>query len=92
MLAGLNLTGAAMRPLQTAFPVAAPAVPLALRFAQVRGQTERLIEPLSAQDCQFQSIRGASPAKWHLAHLSRFFRNLCAGALEPAIFSPETAQ
>jgi len=32
MLAGLNLTEASMLSLQTAFPVAAPAVPLALRF------------------------------------------------------------
>ena len=92
MLTGLNLTGTAMRPLQTVFSAAAPAVPLALRFAQARGQTERLFEPLSAHVCQLQSIRGASPAKWHLAHLSRFFRRFFAGALQPAIFSPETAQ
>ena len=58
---------------QTAFPTAAPALPLTLRFEQVRAQTERLIEPLTAEDCQLQSMPDASPAKWHLAHLTWFF-------------------
>ena len=59
--------------IQTTFPTIAPALPLALRFGQVRAQTERLIEPLSAEDCQLQSMPDASPAKWHLAHLTWFF-------------------
>ena len=68
---------------QTAFSIAAPALPLALRFKQVRGQTERLIEPLTAEDCQLQSMPDASPAKWHLAHLTWFFETFVLERFEP---------
>jgi ergothioneine biosynthesis protein EgtB len=43
------------------------------RFTQIRGQTELLSAPLSAEDCQLQSMPDASPTKWHLAHLTWFF-------------------
>jgi len=46
---------------------------LAQRFRAVREQTEKLVRPLSAEDCQLQSMPDASPAKWHLAHLTWFF-------------------
>ncbi len=42
-------------------------------YARVRSESEALVVPLSAEDCQVQSMPDASPAKWHLAHVSWFF-------------------
>ena len=46
---------------------------LADRYRSVRAMTSRLVEPLSAEDCQVQPMPDASPIKWHLAHTTWFF-------------------
>lgn len=60
---------------------------IAQRFQQVRQQTERLVQPLSAEDCQLQSMPDASPAKWHLAHVTWFFETFVLERFE-ADFAP----
>ncbi len=72
-------------------PTSAATVPqpsiLAARFAQVRAQTEALARPLSAEDCQAQSMADASPVKWHLAHVTWFFEVFILERFEPG-FKP----
>jgi ergothioneine biosynthesis protein EgtB len=60
---------------------------LTRRFVQVRAATEALIAPLSAEDCQVQSMHDASPAKWHLAHVTWFFETFVLERFEPG-FTP----
>src|SRR2546429_5584430 len=40
---------------------------------EVRRATERLCEPLAVEDFVVQAMPDASPARWHLAHVSWFF-------------------
>ncbi|KAJ55248.1 hypothetical protein ACMU_11145 [Actibacterium mucosum KCTC 23349] len=42
-------------------------------FADVRGRTAKLVEPLNPEDMVLQSMTDASPVKWHLAHTTWFF-------------------
>ncbi len=43
------------------------------RYAEVRNRSTALIDGLTAEDCQVQSMTEASPLKWHLAHTTWFF-------------------
>jgi ergothioneine biosynthesis protein EgtB len=46
---------------------------LAEKFAAVRGTTDSLCAPLTADDQMVQSTPEASPVKWHQAHTTWFF-------------------
>ncbi len=45
----------------------------AQRYVEVRGLTEELSAPLSAEDQTVQSMPDVSPTKWHRAHVTWFF-------------------
>jgi ergothioneine biosynthesis protein EgtB len=64
---------------------------LIARFLETRQATENLIASLSPEDCQAQSMPDASPAKWHLAHVTWFFETLVLKSFEPE-FKPWNAQ
>ena len=46
---------------------------LATRYTAIRQYSLDFAAPLSAEDCQVQSMSDASPTKWHLAHVTWFF-------------------
>lgn len=52
-------------------------------YRQVRQRSLTLIQGLSAEDTQLQSMPDASPLKWHLAHTSWFFETFVLLAHDP---------
>ena len=56
---------------------------LVARYNQVRGHTERLAAPLSAEDQTVQSMPDTSPTKWHRAHTTWFFETFVLAEYEP---------
>lgn len=59
---------------------AGPEESLVDRYVRIRAATTALVEPLSAEDAQAQSMPAASPAKWHLAHTTWFFERFVLGS------------
>ncbi len=56
---------------------------LGAEFARIRAATLALAAPLTAEDCQVQSMPDASPTKWHLAHVTWFFETFVLERFEP---------
>lgn len=52
-------------------------------YRETRAQTRRLVEPLSAEDQQVQSMPDASPTKWHLAHTTWYVEAFVLGPHQP---------
>src|SRR5271155_4039591 len=53
-------------------------------FIAVRGETERRVAPLSAEDQMVQSMPDASPTKWHRAHVTWFFEQFLLRPFAPS--------
>jgi len=53
------------------------------RFLDVRAFTEKLAEPLSAEDQTIQTMPDVSPTKWHRAHTTWFFETFLLGQRQP---------
>jgi ergothioneine biosynthesis protein EgtB len=52
-------------------------------YARIRSRTTELVDSLTPEDCQLQSMRDASPVKWHLAHTTWFFETFVLEAFAP---------
>ncbi len=52
------------------------------QYLTVRTTTERLAEPLSAEDQVIQSMDDVSPTKWHRAHVTWFFETFLLPRLD----------
>jgi ergothioneine biosynthesis protein EgtB len=76
---------AALRAIDTA------SASLAESYAAVRAHSLALVQPLSAEDCQLQSMPDASPSKWHLAHTTWFFETFVLERFEPGFRAFEPA-
>ena len=64
-----------------------PGSTLGETYQGIRDRSLALAAPLSDEDCQVQSMPDASPAKWHLAHVTWFFETFILERFE-AGFQP----
>ena len=48
---------------------------LVASYEETRRTTEELCAPLATEDYVIQAVPEASPAKWHLGHVSWFFES-----------------
>ena len=64
------------------FPQSLSADEVLEQFHRSRQYSIDLIDGLSAEDCQAQSMEDASPAKWHLAHVTWFYEIMVLKAFE----------
>lgn len=72
-------------PLPATAIVAAPTPEqIARRYDTVRAHSVALASPLSPEDACVQSMADASPAKWHLAHVTWFFETFVLERVEKA--------
>ena len=55
---------------------------LLIKFHRSRSYTVELIADLTPEDCQAQSMDDASPAKWHLAHVTWFYEVIILKSFE----------
>jgi len=55
---------------------------LLIEFRRSRSYTVELIADLTPEDCQAQSMDDASPAKWHLAHVTWFYEVIILKSFE----------
>ncbi len=63
---------------------------LAQQYQRVRGLTDRIMAPLSAEDCMVQSMPDVSPTRWHAAHTTWFFETfVLQRAGDYDVFNPE---
>jgi ergothioneine biosynthesis protein EgtB len=53
------------------------------RYQRIRGFSEWLCEPLSAEDLGLQACPEVSPPRWHLAHTTWFFETFVLKAARP---------
>ena len=52
-------------------------------FEKTRNQSIKIIENLSPEDMNIQSMEDASPIKWHLAHTTWFFEKFVLSNFGP---------